>query len=141
MYSQRRPSLLKPIMHIEYSPHYQKYKFPSPYFRKIYKFPYFRSINFFLPNLRFSAFPFLTMIHLGLCRLYSYCWTPLCVRVSVACRGSWMAGANEVPRSGQIPKFSVVIKNICIFPKRFPISEEQNFHSYKKNSDHLLFSH
>jgi len=54
-----------------------------------------------------------------------------------------------MPGAGQISKFPVVIKKICIFPKNFPISEEkipfvsQNFlqpffsHLYKfYNSSH-----
>lgn len=48
----------KPIIHIAYSPLFpQNLKIPLPYFRKINKFPYYRSIYFSLLNLCFFLLP------------------------------------------------------------------------------------
>ena len=59
--NQGRPSPIKPMMHIPY----------SPYFTKIYKSPYFRSCWFF------GFPPTFTMMHLHLHILLNSYWTPL----------------------------------------------------------------
>src|SRR6218665_3048684 len=73
---------LKPIMHIENSPHFHKiYKFSSD-FLKIYKFPpYFLSIDVLLPNLLFFDPPILTMRHL--CIMLYTNWTPMFVIIVI----------------------------------------------------------